>query len=254
MKRNKPNKKRVFLWKTLKSGMKSEHGDCTWRVGKWKKIAGKPKLCEQGFHASESTIDAISYVKPYVIALVEVRGESDKQGDKQAWSEMRIEKAWNWTKRDSVLLAIFAAESVIALYGAKFPNDNRPIKAIESAREWLNAQDAGRAAHYAAYCASCAAHAADAAHADAARVGGGAADSAHAADAARAAAFAAYYADAADYAARYADYAAYYADYAARYADAALAAADAACAARKTQKQKMHDYIVSLLETKEQIK
>lgn len=72
------------------------------------------------------------------------------------------------TPEQCVRYAIFAAEQVLYIFENKYPNDNRPRKAIEAAKNYLcnksYAADAADAA-YAAY----AADAADAYAADAAR-------------------------------------------------------------------------------------
>jgi hypothetical protein len=221
-----------LLWKFLREGLKSEYGKCEWKVGEWKK-EDKAETCHTGFHGSEKILDALSYVKGEVLAHVEVRGECDKQDDKQAWTEMRIKKAYKWTKEESVKLAIFSAELVIELYEKQYPKDSRPREAIEAAKAYLKdpseANSAADAAAYAADAADAAARAADAA-ADAAYA------AAYAADAAYAAAYAAYAADAA-------------ADAAAR------AAADAAdAAARERILAKIEKYLLSRIKELEEIK
>ena len=135
----------------------SANGDCTWKVGAWKRRTGEIELCENGFHCSQKPLDALSYVKGEIIAQVEVAGLSDIGHDKECWQRMKIIHAWHWAKEDSVALAIFAAEKVIGLYEKQYPGDDRPRKAIEAAKAYLEnparAADAARAAAYAAYAA-----------------------------------------------------------------------------------------------------
>lgn len=71
---------------------------------------------------------------------------------------MKITKAYEWTQKDSVALAIYAAELVIKMYEKEYPNDDRPRKAIEAAKKWLK-KPSVYAAH-AAHAAYAAAHAA----------------------------------------------------------------------------------------------
>ena len=102
-------------------------------------------------------------------------------------------------KTQNVKYAIFAAEQVIGIYEAKYPEDNRPRKAIEAAKAYLNnptarAADAAYAAADAAYAAARAADAAANAAANAAEYAAYAAARA----AANAAYAAAHAADAAD--------------------------------------------------------
>lgn len=129
-----------YLWKFLRTGLKSEHGNCEWKVGEWKKHEGEVSLCASGFHASEKIFDALQYVPGEILAKVEVCGACDKQHDKQAWSEMRIVQAYSWTKTDSVELAVFAAESCLEVFETKYPDDKRPRKAIAAAKAYLKNQ------------------------------------------------------------------------------------------------------------------
>jgi hypothetical protein len=125
------------LWKSMQSGLRSGVGDMTWTVGTWKKHEGKLDMCHSGFHASVWAIDAMRYVGCEVLALVEVRGKHLAQDDKQCWSEMRVVRAYEWTKPDSVAMAIYAAELVIGEYEKQYPDDKRPRQAIEAAKAWL---------------------------------------------------------------------------------------------------------------------
>lgn len=51
------------MYKTMLDGMKSSNGRCKWKIGEWKKIRGKIKICERGFHCSERLIDACKRVR-----------------------------------------------------------------------------------------------------------------------------------------------------------------------------------------------
>src|SRR5574343_68873 len=51
--------------------------------------------------------------------------------------EMRVLRAWAWSKEDSVALAVYAAELVIHIYEERYPDDKRPRQAIEAAKAWL---------------------------------------------------------------------------------------------------------------------
>jgi len=99
----------------------------------------------------------------------------------------------NSDKFISVFLAIGFAEKALPIWEAEYPEDSRPRKAIEAAKEWLSnpsdaaANAANTAASAAARSANAVAYAAYAAYAAAA-----AARSASAADAAAYAAYAAY--------------------------------------------------------------
>ena len=112
------------------------------KKGIWHKHKGDIKICEAGFHASKNIIDAMNYVNAGWIAKVQVRGKSIIQNDKECWSEMKIVEWKKWTKKDSVSLAIFAAELVLKNYEKEYPDDKRPREAIEAAKKVLKANTA----------------------------------------------------------------------------------------------------------------
>ena len=132
--------KTKLLWKSLPKNL-DPHG-FTFTLGKWHKHNGKLEMCESGFHACENAVDAIGYVACEKLALVEVKGKHLKQDNKQCWQEMKLVKVWNWNKKDSVSLAIFAAELVIDIYEKEYPKDKRPRKAIEAAKRVLKNDNA----------------------------------------------------------------------------------------------------------------
>jgi hypothetical protein len=79
---------------------------------------------------------------------------------------MRLVEAWEWTKEDSVGLAIFAAELAIHIYEKRKPGDDRPRKAIEAAKKWLaDPSEENRKGAQIAASSSAAAYAASAAYA-----------------------------------------------------------------------------------------
>lgn len=140
------------LYKSLPKNL-TTHG-FKFKVGEWYK-EDNIKIYERGFHASKRAIDAMGYVPCEVLAIVEVKGKSEKEKDKECWSEMRIVKTYKWTKKDSVSLAIYSAELVIDIYEKQYPDDDRPRKAIEAAKKVLKNdtkenRDAARSAESAA--------------------------------------------------------------------------------------------------------
>ncbi len=124
------------LYKFLRTGLKSNSGNCKWVVGEWKKEANID-ICNSGFHASKTSLQALGYVKGEILAVVEVKGKSVIQDDKECWSEMRIVHAYKWEKKDSVALSIFAAELCLKNYEKQYPDDKRPREAIEAAKAVL---------------------------------------------------------------------------------------------------------------------
>jgi len=148
-----------------------------------------------------------------------INGCMDKDRlDYANWLIIRLFK----TKKQKTQYAIFAAEQVIEIYENKYPDDDRPRKAIEAAKAYLDRPTSKnkKAAHAAAYAA-------------------------HASAAAATAAYAYAYAAAA-YAAAYASAAATAAYAYAAYASAAYAS-HATAAANSTIKKKIIKYGLTLI-------
>ena len=123
-------------YKFLRTGYKSENGDHKWKVGKWYEYDGDIEMCESGFHCSKGIYQAFSYVQGEILAEVEVAGKHEVQDDKEVWEKMRVVRSWKWTKKDSILFAIFAARLVLKNFEKEFPCDDRPRKAIEAAEAY----------------------------------------------------------------------------------------------------------------------
>ena len=166
--------------------------------------------------------DAQAWVKSHGGTFAQAWQDCER-GDWMAWLLVKAQDQLGITRQQIIPALCDCAELSLKYFEEKYPNDNRPRKAIETARQWakgLASEKDLRAAAAAADAAAAAAYAA----ADA--------DAAYAADADAYAA--AYAAAAAAAAAAYA--AAYAADAAADAAAAAAdAAADAAYAAAKKQ-------------------
>ncbi len=133
-----PTPKKVkTLYKFLRTGLKSDNGkDRDWKLGEWRKEENI-SICNSGFHASKTPLQAMGYVAGEILAEVEVRGDHIAHDDKECWSEMRIMKAWHWKKPDSLALSIFAAELCLKNFEKRYPDDKRPREAIEAARRVL---------------------------------------------------------------------------------------------------------------------
>jgi len=228
--------KKIYRWKFLQKGFESSNGNLKWKIGKWNTVKDGLRMCRVGLHCSKDAYDAFSYVQGKILAKVECRGKHLENKDKECWEEQRVVKAYKWTKKDSVSLAIFSAKLVIGIYEKQYPNDDRPRKAIEAAvRYQKNPTEKNRLAAnvtYANNAANAAAYTANAANAANANNAANAAAyaAANAANAAaNAAAYAAYTANAttnaATYTAAYTAYVTYAAAYTAYTAHAVANAA-----------------------------
>ncbi len=123
-------------YKFLRTGLKSENGSTKWRKGVWKHEASLD-MCSSGFHCSKQPYQAFSYIQGEILAQVEVKGKSIIQDDKECWSDMRVIKAYKWTKKESVSLAIFSAKLCLNNFEKEYPDDLRPRQAIEAAVKYL---------------------------------------------------------------------------------------------------------------------
>jgi hypothetical protein len=164
----------------------SSQGGLVWQIGVEQRVSGPLALCVNGLHCSRLIIDALHYVQGEVLAEVEVVGNHVDDGDKEAWQAMTIRRAWRWTGADSVALAVFAAEAVLSIWEARYPEDERPRVAIETAKRGgaraAAAAAAAAAAEAAAWAAEAAAWAAAWAAEAAARAAAEEAEAAEAAD------------------------------------------------------------------------
>lgn len=79
-------------FKFVRHDMTSEIGVHTWQLGKWYKIEGDLSVCINGFHASETLIDAFyfTHFSDNRLFIVEGRGEVQYDCDKFCTSEMRL--------------------------------------------------------------------------------------------------------------------------------------------------------------------
>jgi len=128
------------LYKFL-NGMKSEHGGHKWKKDEWYTVKGELKMCENGFHASEYIQDALGYVQGDTLAVVEVDGEHIEGKDKKCWERMRVVKTYDWTKIETLKLAIYSAKQPKEY----FDGDKRIIQdCIYAAKKILNEYEEGR--------------------------------------------------------------------------------------------------------------
>jgi Immunity protein Imm5 len=202
------------LYKVLGPNAESIHGGTgQWhkpkgkRPGKWMDVITNPYCCRRGYHLVELSALPEWLVADCTIYVAEGRGDSHTDGSgKTAFVQARLIRRLYISEQDLRLFAADCAEHVLPIWQAEYPDDERPAKAIEAARQFARGE-IDNAAHYAA----------GAAARDAARAAAG-----------DAAGYAAGYAagDAAGYAAGCA------AGCAARYAAGYAAGCAAGCAAR----------------------
>jgi hypothetical protein len=166
--------------------------DEKWRIGQRRTLKGEIIPCQYGYHASPSLWDALRYAPGALACKVELSGTIVPHGDdKYAASTRKLIAAVN-VERELRLFAADCAEHVLYLFEEKYPDDDRPRKAIQAARDFANGLITAANAAYAAYAAYAANAAVVANAANAAYATNAAAANAYATNAAAAAAHAAY--------------------------------------------------------------
>ena len=123
----------------------------------------KPVLCQQGYHFV--TLDQLPRWIGSTLYEIEVRGEVLTAEDKSVAEQARlIKRVDTWNEKNLRLFAADCAEHVLGIYEKQYPNDERPRKSIQAARDFANglidAAAASVASNDAAYAASATAYAA----------------------------------------------------------------------------------------------
>ena len=133
----------VRAYHFLKADMTSSYGtDEPWRVGETRKLTGEVELCVRGFHSSPTPFDALVYAQGPILCLVDVSRPAETDTDKQVSRRRTLVAAVDVT-RPLHEAAIRIALDVLPIYEQRYPEDERPRKAIETKQLWLdgNASD-----------------------------------------------------------------------------------------------------------------
>jgi hypothetical protein len=114
----------------------TRNADGTWTPGEWMpEIEGELKPCRNGYHVV--TLEQLPNWIGERIFEVEVGKEILPDDDKSVVRTCRLTReCTGWDERTARLFACDCAEHVLSLYEAKYPDDDRPRKAIEVARRY----------------------------------------------------------------------------------------------------------------------
>jgi len=126
-------------WKSLQfhdGKIVSSYDQSPWVVGEWREVPAPVRECK-GLNCCESIVDAMGYVNMEVLAEVEIDGKQIGGDDKITVQRMRLVKAWKWEKKDSVAMAVYAAELCLENFERIYPADKRPREAIAAAKAWI---------------------------------------------------------------------------------------------------------------------
>ena len=134
-------------FKFVRSDLRSKNGrDAPWVVGEWRKHEGALAMCDQGFHYCKDALDSLEYIYGDRWFIVEARGEEQTDGNKTVACEMRLVREIPM-KVVAVRFALACAGMVLDKFESKYPDVDRPRKAIEAAKAWLdNPTEANRSA------------------------------------------------------------------------------------------------------------
>jgi hypothetical protein len=137
-----------------------QNEDGTWTPGEWMPgIEGKLVRCTNGYHVVDQR-HLLEWLNARIFE-VEVDGEIINADDKHVCRKCRLVRELTaWNERTARLFMCDCAEHVLHVYEERCPNDDRPRKAIETARKFANgeatekameaARDAARDAAWAA--------------------------------------------------------------------------------------------------------
>jgi hypothetical protein len=151
---------KILAWHFLKSDKRLQYDDGR-EVKLGETLTVDENLlnaCRYGLHGSVRALDAMDYVNwsDAVACRVELGGRVIEGNDNHVASQRTVIA---WCPADRVLheFALRAAEDVLPLFEAKYPNDKRPRQALEVKRKWLRGEatdkeltDAAREAAWAA--------------------------------------------------------------------------------------------------------
>ena len=145
--------------------------DGTYKPGRWMQRIANIEPCRRGYHVFERK-DILRWINQTLYEC-EIRGETIDHGDKTVAESCRLLRPVpGCNERTLRLFACRVAEDALPLYEAEYPDDDRPRRAIETARMYADGRATRAelaAAHYAArsaadsaadYAARCAAHSA----------------------------------------------------------------------------------------------
>ena len=123
-----------------------------YRLGSWKEVTGPLVPCKNGLHLLR--VENLSRWIARDLFVAEYDGEFVEAEDKLVVRRARIvEHLTGWNERTRALAACDFAESVLPIWEAHFPNDERPRKAIQAGRDRANGRISAAEAAWAAWTA-----------------------------------------------------------------------------------------------------
>ena len=106
------------------------------KPGKWLPKFDKLELCKSGYHVTDAE-HLIDWIDGNQLFEVEVEGKALKGDNKTTCQKIRfVRQVEGWNDKNLRFFAFWCAEQVLPIYEEKYPDDNRPRRAIETARRY----------------------------------------------------------------------------------------------------------------------
>lgn len=131
------------LYKVLNEDDRSCNGGTgRWTPGRWRSVRGDLVACKRGLHLTDAAHLPL-WLGP-VIWEAETDGDLIDAGDKWVARKARIvRRVEAWDERTARLFAADCAAHVLPIWEAERPDDDRPRRAIETARRYANGEATG---------------------------------------------------------------------------------------------------------------
>ena len=111
--------------------------DGTYKPGRWMRRIANIEPCRRGYHVFERK-DILRWINQTLYEC-EIRGETIDHGDKTVAESCRLLRPVpGCNERTLRLFACRVAEDTLPLYEAEYPDDDRPRRAIETARTYTD--------------------------------------------------------------------------------------------------------------------
>jgi hypothetical protein len=122
---------------TNADGSSAHGGHGKWHLGRWRSVSGPLVPCRRGLHLCREQ-NLMLWLAP-ALWEAEADGEVIEAADKVVARRARIvRRVEAWNDRTARLFAADCAEHLLPLFEADFPTDDRPRKAIETARRFAD--------------------------------------------------------------------------------------------------------------------
>src|SRR3990167_9919225 len=123
-------------YRFVKDDMTSENGTTKWELGKWNKHKGKIEICKSGFHACLTPTQSLQNIYGTRWFLCEASGEIIHKDDKFVASKMVLIKEID-VRKVLTRYAFACARRSLKYWDKQYPNDKRPLHAIEVAEKYM---------------------------------------------------------------------------------------------------------------------